>query len=513
MRGPLNLLGTPAPRSGPAFGAQGDAALEELLAAEARAPTDLEVALALGSRLIRAGQPAAARERFQKVLHGEPAHVAAHYGLGVALTLLRDLDGARRAFEQAAALDPTHAPSLGALAFALYRDGEHERARELAEQAVARMPHLPDAVTVLARLAAAGRDHAALKQRAEALLARADIGGETRASAWLLLADALDGEGDHVRAFEAYQTGKAEFRRLHAPHFAGGVGALEASERALSRFAAAPAAPAVVRPAPESEHGPGPDAPRRHVFLTGFARSGTTLLEQVLGAHPEVEDLEEMPTLEELQHLFLATEDGPDRLTGLDDKAWAALRADYWARVRRFGAEPLGKVFLDKQPLATVLWPALAALFPEARVLFAVRDPRDVVLSCFRRGFKINPATFEFTDLERTARLYDASMRMAWLVRERGLIEAHEVRYERLVDDFEGEVRSACAFLGLDWRDELHGFAERARTRRIKTASAAQVTRGLYSGAAGGWRPYRQAMASVLPILQPWVERFGYPAD
>ena len=500
MRALPNLLTTPAP--------QADAALDELLAAEARAPTDLELALDLASRLIRARQPAAAREQFQKVLDAEPANVAARYGLGVALTLLRDLAGARQAFEQAAALDPTHAPSLGALAFALYRDGERERAGELAERAVARMPNLPDATTVLARLAAAGRDHASLKQRAGALLARADVGGETRASAWLLLGDALDGEGDYERAFRAYRTGKAEFRRLHAPRFAGDVTALEACERALGRFAAAPAAPPARR-APE----PAADAPRRHVFLTGFARSGTTLLEQVLGAHPEVVDLEEMPTLDELQRLFLATEDGPGRLAGLDEQAWAGLRADYWARVRGFGAEPAGRVFLDKQPLATVLWPALAALFPEAKVLFALRDPRDVVLSCFRRGFKINPATFEFTDLERTARLYDASMRMASLARERGLLEAHEVRYERLVEDFEAEIRSACAFLDLDWRDEMRGFAERARTRRIKTPSADQVARGLYTGAAGGWRNYRRALEPVLPILAPWVERFDYPAE
>ena len=493
-----NLLSMPAPRRG---------ALDELFAAEARNPADLEAALALASGLIRAGQPAAARDRFLKVLHGEPAHVAAHYGLGVTLTLLRDFEGARREFEQAASLDPTHAPSLGALAFALYRDGNQERARELAERAVARMPNLPDATTVLARLAAARRDYSALEQRARALLARPDVGGETHASAWLLLADALDGEGDHARAFEAYRTGKAEFRRLHAPHFAGAVTALEACERALSRFAASPAlAP---RPAPEPESG----APRRHVFLMGFARSGTTLLEQVLGAHPEVVDLEEMPTLDELQHLYLESEDGLDRLAALDDQAWATLRADYWARVRGFGAEPAGKVFIDKQPLAAVLWPALAAAFPEAKVLFALRDPRDVVLSCFRRGFKINPATFEFTDLERTARLYDASMRMASLARERGLLETHEVRYERLVEDFEGEIRSACAFLGLDWRDEMLGFAERARARRIKTPSADQVARGLYAGAAGSWRPYREALAPVLPILAPWVERFGYPPD
>jgi hypothetical protein len=104
-------------------------------------------------------------------------------------------------------------------------------------------------------------------------------------------------------------------------------------------------------------------------------------------------------------------------------------------------------------------------------------------------------------------------MRMAMLVRERGLLEAHEVRYERLVEDFEAEVRSACAFLGLDWREEMRGFAEHARTRRIKTPSADQVVRGLYAGAAGGWRRYRAALEPVLPILAPWVERFGYPTD
>jgi tetratricopeptide (TPR) repeat protein len=483
-------------------------AARELRRAEALDPSDTTIALNFASCLIRTREPQAARERFLKVLAAEPDHAEARYGLGVALTLLGDNAAARREFQRAVELSPAHAPALGALAFALHRDGESAEARALAERAIALSPGLVDAAMVLAKLDAADGEHGAVERRARALIARPEIGAKNRATALLLLGDALDGQGDYDRAFEAYQTGKAEFGRLYARAFDGDRSARALAERAYERLASAPPSPAWT---PRGT--PLAGAPRQHVFLMGFARSGTTLLEQVLGAHPDVVDLDEQPTLADTQRDFLEASDGPERLQRLDDADRTARRETYWASVRSFGVEPEAKVFVDKQPLAGLMLPAISVLFPEAKVLFAVRDPRDVVLSCFRRGFEMNPAMYEFTGLERAARFYDAAMRFSALARERSALGVHEVRYERLVADFEAETRAVCGFLGLDWSEETGRFAEHARARRIRTPSAAQVTRGLYAGGAGQWRNYRQAMQPVLPILAPWVARWGYATE
>lgn len=484
-------------------------AARELARAEALAPGDRSIAFDLAACLTMSGEPAQACDRFLKVLDGEPDHVEARYGLGVALSILGRRAAARLEFERTVELDPSHAPTLGALAFALHEAGETARARELAERAVALAPGRTEARVVLAKLAAADLDHPALEAHARALLARPETGPDNHALAWLLLGDALDGRGDYARAFAAYAAGKAEQRRLYAPRFGREAGsARDVAERALARFAAHPL-PHRPRPAPGP--GPGSEAPRRHAFLLGFPRSGTTLLEQVLDAHPDVVSLEEAPTLGDTQQVFMEAEDGFARLAGLSDARWTARRRAYWARVRGLGVEPAGKVFVDKLPLATLGLPAISVLFPEAKILFAIRDPRDVVLSCLRRSFQMNRAMYEFTDLERAARFYDVTMRTAVLARERCALDVHEVRYERLVADFEGETRALCAALGVEWSAEMRGFSERARVREIKTPSAPQVARGLYTGAAGHWRRYRDALQPVLPLLQPWVERFGYP--
>ncbi len=145
-------------------------------------------------------------------------------------------------------------------------------------------------------------------------------------------------------------------------------------------------------------------------------------------------------------------------------------------------------------------------------MLFARRDPRDVVLSCFRRRFGMNPSMYQLTTLEGAAAYYAAAMRLVEIYRQRLPLDLHVVRYEDLVEDFDGTAGAACAFLGLEWSDGMRDFAGKARARGIATPSAAQVVRGLNREGQGAWRRYRDQMSSVLPLLQPWVEAFGYPA-
>jgi hypothetical protein len=252
---------------------------------------------------------------------------------------------------------------------------------------------------------------------------------------------------------------------------------------------------------------------REHVFLVGFPRSGTTLLEQVLASHPDVVALEEQDTLAEATKAYLAHPSDVERLPQASPDELAHLRADYWERVRRFGAQPQERVFVDKLPLNTLKLPVIARLFPRAKILFAWRDPRDVVLSCFRRRFKLNPSMYQLLTLEGAADFYDAVMGAAHAFRQKLPLTELVVRHERLVDSFDREARAVCDFLGLEWSDAVRDFADRTLDRAINTPSAAQLGRGLSSEGVGHWRNYSVELAPVLPVLNGWAERFGYPVD
>jgi hypothetical protein len=161
-------------------------------------------------------------------------------------------------------------------------------------------------------------------------------------------------------------------------------------------------------------------------------------------------------------------------------------------------------------PFNGIKLPVIARLFPSARILIMRRDPRDVVLSCFRINFTPSPAAFAFSDLEETARHYDALMRLTEISQRHLPLAYHEVRYDRLVADFEPTVRAMAEFIGMEWTDDFRTFDKTAQKRGVRTASATQVRRGLYDG-GGRWRRYGEQLRPVLPILQPWVERFGFP--
>jgi hypothetical protein len=257
----------------------------------------------------------------------------------------------------------------------------------------------------------------------------------------------------------------------------------------------------------------GARATRQHVFLIGFPRSGTTLLEKALSSHPDIVSLEEVDVLGVVGNPLLARDAQLDRLIQMTAPEADVLRAAYWRGVGEAMQAPIGgRIFIDKLPLHTSSLPLIARLFPDARVLFALRDPRDVVLSCFRRRFRINAAMFEFLTLDGAARYYDAVMRMAVACRGALPLAFHTVRHEAVVADFEGELGRALGFIGAPWNPDVKNFAALARTS-TRTPSAPQVARGLNADGVAQWRRYRAQLAPIAPILAPWVERFGYNAD
>jgi hypothetical protein len=208
---------------------------------------------------------------------------------------------------------------------------------------------------------------------------------------------------------------------------------------------------------------------------------------------------------------FMREPSNLEPLLRADESQLTASRTAYWDAVGRAGIDAAGKVFVDKHPLNTLKLPLIARLFPRAKILFAIRDPRDVVLSCFRRRFNMNPAMYELLTLSGGAAFYDAVMGFA--DQARPLLEQswHVVRYESLVSDFEREMRAIGEFLKLEGAAGLGDFAGRAQQRERATPSTAQLARGLVKSALDTWRHYSTPLQPILPALNPWVERLGYP--
>jgi hypothetical protein len=170
-------------------------------------------------------------------------------------------------------------------------------------------------------------------------------------------------------------------------------------------------------------------------------------------------------------------------------------------------------VFVDKLPLNAALLPVIYRLFPHAKIVLALRDPRDCVLSCYQQRFGMNAAMFQLLRLDTAAGYYDAVMRLVQTCRAKLPIDVCEVRYEAVIGDFDASVGALLSFLGLPWDDAVRGYAETAKRRVIATPSASQVVQPLYTSSRGKWLNYRRFLEPVLPVLEPWVAAFGYEAS
>ena len=248
-------------------------------------------------------------------------------------------------------------------------------------------------------------------------------------------------------------------------------------------------------------------AGRAPIFLVGFPRSGTTLLDTMLMGHPRLHVIEEVPLLDRV----MAEVGEMERLAEIDADEVARLRALYFSAVDEVAPAPGDTTVVDKLPLNILAAPLIHRLFPDARFLLALRHPCDVALSCFMQGFELNDAMANFLDLRDTAALYDRVMSFWESCRQIFPLRVCELRYETLVADPEAALRPLLACLDLAWDARVLDHRRTAADRGIiSTPSYNQVTRRIYGGASGRWRRYRKQLAPVLPVLLPWVGRLGY---
>jgi len=247
------------------------------------------------------------------------------------------------------------------------------------------------------------------------------------------------------------------------------------------------------------------------VFLIGFPRSGTTLLDTILRSHPNVE------VLEEKDPLALAENRGINKLdtkiscfNSLKKSDLSMMRHAYLDRIK-FHTKNTNKLIVDKLPLHTIRIPLIKLLFPNAKIIFALRHPCDSILSCFQQTFKPNTAMANFTTLERSVNYYDKVMN-SWIIYNKNLeINYVTLKYEDLLDNFDESVSKVLKYLNLRWDDKVKDYRGTAMNRgHINTPSSSQVVQPLYKSSVGRWKNYQKYFAKHMDRLNPWINYFGY---
>lgn len=251
------------------------------------------------------------------------------------------------------------------------------------------------------------------------------------------------------------------------------------------------------------------------VFLLGFLRSGTTLIQQVLDAHPQVIVADETELISalrsELNRIAGNAGTTPQQLLTMSKPEIQHLRSFYWDWVHKYIDRPLnGRLFIDKTSLNTIDLGLINCVFPDAKILFVQRDPRDVCLSCFMQAFALTPATLHFLSWENTLSFYAQTMNWWLYIKQHMALDYIECRYEDAVSDFDSTFQSIFRFLNLDWNDSVQHFHRLTAKKFIASPSFHQVTQPLYSSSIARWKNYSEEFSRAEELLQPFIRAFNY---
>ncbi|MHC4079960.1 MAG: sulfotransferase [Planctomycetota bacterium] len=487
----------------------------------------------------QAGRLPQAQKLFAQLLQSRPSDVSALCGLarvkgqlnrtGEAISLLRravavderqvelhamlsnlflrvaNFAEAERSARRAIKLDPNNEAAHRMIAECHQRMHRLDDAIAEVNKALSINPDSIDAEIFLAVLQQQKGDLSEARSRLEGVLRRApDL--DQRLRAQKELGFVLDKLGEYGAAFEMFEQGGLETAKTPAAQRTN----REASMKLVDGYKAVATAELLSKWTRDAFDDDRP----RPSFLVGFPRSGTTLTEQVMAAHPDVVTADEQPVLDPVagqMSAWFSGDDIPGMLPQLDRDDVARLRDAYWTQAETVMQMELSdKTYVDKLPLNMIHLPLINVMFPEARIIVALRDPRDVCLSCFMQRFGLNTAMINFLWWERTAEFYAKVMDLWLHLRDKVTLDFIEVRYEDTVDDFESQARKLLDFLGVGWDEGVLEFHQKARKKFISTPSFTAVSQKIYKRSAGRWRNYEDQVQRVSGTLGRFITAFGY---
>jgi tetratricopeptide (TPR) repeat protein len=517
---------------------------EAITSSDVRPESPKEQDYSDGTALVKSGQFKQAKKKFEDILKKWPAEAKAQIGLGLCLVELGQVEVGLEEARKAVKLDPGNLELINELTVMLFNQGRVEESLEWAQRAVKMGPEGARTNVIIAncyeklhridealeanmlaqvanpqvkylklqeaKLRARNGDYERAREILQATSLEPGLPSELRSQVFNELGMVLDKLESYDQAYEAFrESGLEAARRPETQKFKLDYrpSLINAYVNGLTRERINRFQPAELQ-----------DGGWTRVFLVGFPRSGTTMTEQILAAHSGIRTTEEQPYVEHLRYEWA-------RMVGAKlDMGWMAdklsvesilqLRETYRAKVEADQGTPIGSnIIVDKLPLNIINIGLINMVFPDAKVIVALRDPRDSCLSCFMQDFKLNSAMIHFLTLDRTVKFY-AQVMEAWLhFREIITLSHLDIRYEDTVQNFEFEAKRIIDYLGLDWEPEISQFHQVAKDRVIATPSYVAVTEPVHTRAIGRWRNYSAQFAHLIPQLERFIKAFGYEVE
>jgi tetratricopeptide (TPR) repeat protein len=445
---------------------------------------------------------------YERVIALDPALIDAYLGMADIFRDRNEMDQAMACLQQALRIDRGNVKANAETGLIYESWNRLDEAAEAADLALSNNPNDAAANLLAARLDKRQKQYARAEDRLQRIL-KIERRFQAVAPMAVELGHVLDKMGEYSKAFEAFKTGKSAWRQVAEETGYNESELLDLIERCRVSFTAEK----VDRwqKLAITDDYPTP------VFFVGFPRSGTTLVEQVLAARDNVVTTDEQPLLPDL-YKTLTSWDGyasyPECLEQLTSEEISRLRSIYWeSALDTFGDVARKKLLVDKHPMNIVHLGLIHRIFPDAKIVVALRDPRDTCLSCFMQSFQINASMIHFLSLENTVRFYDSVMSL-W-IQYRSILPPIwlEYRYEDLVSDFSGTTRRLFSFLELEWSEDVALYHQNAKQRSIRTPSYQDVISPIYSRSIGRWKNYESYLIPLQSVLEPFISEFGYSED
>ncbi len=400
-----------------------------------------------------------ALEAFERALEIKPDHIGAWLGMGHVLKTIGRQDDAIKAYRECIRLRPDHGPTYWSLANLKTYPLSADDMQEMNSQ-----------------------------------LEKGGLNKESEANFLFALAKATEDRGDYEGAWEYYEQGNAERRIME---YYDPVRTEEVNDSIIEVFDEEMLA----------EHGGQGLSNPAPIFIIGLPRSGSTLIEQILASHSQVEGTSELPYVGHLtESLNLNRADGvnyPAAARELGAEHWQSLGRDYLraAKLHRTEGAPH---FIDKMPNNFPEVGFIHLMLPNAKIIDARRQPLDSCLSCYRQLFARGQTfTYDLSDIGEYFLEYQRLMDH-WHAALPGRVLT--VQYEELVQDFENQVRRMLDYCELPWEDACLRFYE--TDRPVRTASSEQVRRPVSTKAVNFWRNYEDKLGELMDVLEPVRDRY-----
>ncbi|MFC3194034.1 tetratricopeptide repeat-containing sulfotransferase family protein [Marinicella sediminis] len=444
---------------------------------------------------------------YDQAMELDPGCAIAYSYKGVVLNELQQTEVAIKCLQHAISLDPQEVDAWCELTNIHEKLNDLENAQMANDKALAIDPHHPTALIDRARILSRNKQHQdalnALRQvPVKQLPVRKQI------EYFFESGTVLDRLKQYDEAFKAYQQGNQlattspRFQQVDAGAFARRLKDLNQAAEQIEK-------PhgwlkSLLQKKPRADRLLGSQL----CFLMGFPRSGTTLMDTILNVHQQLLTVEEKPTLERV-------------IEDMDSAPWsqqapsadqlAQWRQHYWHSLSEYMSGD-AQLVVDKLPLRFIQAQLIHAMLPQAKILFMLRHPCDVVLSNFMQNYMPNQAFVHFNELAESVQMYQQTMDLWLKLRDVFGQQLLEVRYEDLVNQPQQTVPAVCDFLGVPFSQEMLDTDQRLKAKnRISTNSYAQVAQNIHQQSVMRWENYREYFAPHLSQLKPFIKLFGYP--